>query len=170
LTSPPVITQFMPGNGRVGTEVNISGQNFGQESMAVSVTFGSQPTPANPSFCGNEAIRINVPDGATTGKITVKTSGGETKSTETFFLPPGIATVYPNSGPPGYITGINGKNFDPSNYAAHVVKFNGIQAKVVHVGPTSVQVEVPAGATTGPITVETPGGTATSPQVFTVVR
>lgn len=49
------------------------------------------------------------------------------------------------------------------------VAFNGVQATAWQlIDPTYILAFVPAGATTGPVTVTTPNGTATSPQVFTV--
>ena len=49
------------------------------------------------------------------------------------------------------------------------VEFNGVPAaKAVNSGPNYVWVRVPASATTGPITVTTPGGTSTTRESFTV--
>lgn len=48
------------------------------------------------------------------------------------------------------------------------VAFNGAPAEVVSVTPTVVVAVVPDGATTGPITVTTPGGSATTVSPFTV--
>ena len=48
------------------------------------------------------------------------------------------------------------------------VDFNGAAANVVEVTPTSRVVEVPQGATTGPITVTTPRGSVTTSSPFTV--
>lgn len=48
------------------------------------------------------------------------------------------------------------------------VSFNGTAARVVEVTPTSVLVEVPAGATTGTITVTTPRGSVNTATPFTV--
>lgn len=49
-----------------------------------------------------------------------------------------------------------------------VVQFNGVQAPIDSISDTQILTRVPAGATTGPITVTTPNGTATSAQSFTV--
>ena len=48
------------------------------------------------------------------------------------------------------------------------VSFNGAAARIVEVTPTSIVVEVPQGATTGPITVTTPRGSVTTSSPFTV--
>ncbi|HKG13716.1 MAG TPA: RHS repeat domain-containing protein, partial [Pyrinomonadaceae bacterium] len=48
------------------------------------------------------------------------------------------------------------------------VSFNGSAGRIVEVTPTSIVVEVPQGATTGPITVTTPRGSVTTATPFTV--
>ena len=51
------------------------------------------------------------------------------------------------------------------------VSFNGTAAiKVTHSGPNYTFALVPKGATSGPITVTTPGGTSTTPTTFTVTK
>ena len=180
LTAAPVITQFTPGNGNTGTVVTISGQNFGQDAIGVGVQFGTSGSASasmNPSSCNNEVIKVTVPTAGTTGTIYVKTSGGSAASTGTFYYPPSIHRLSSTTGPVGYVISIIGRNFDISDKSANVVKINGIQANVVRaslsqdtVGGSSVDVTVPTGASSGFITVETPGGKATSPQSFTVVQ
>jgi uncharacterized protein (TIGR03437 family) len=59
---------------------------------------------------------------------------------------------------------ISGKNLK----GATSVTFNGVPASVQSDSNTSVKVMVPSGATTGPIAVTTPGGTATSTKAFKV--
>ncbi len=54
--------------------------------------------------------------------------------------------------------------------SGNVVKFNGVQATVVSATATQIVATVPAGATTGPITVMTPDGFGTSQTSFTVTR
>jgi hypothetical protein len=48
------------------------------------------------------------------------------------------------------------------------VKFNGVSATITSNTATQIVTKVPTGATTGPITVTTPSGTATSATNFTV--
>jgi hypothetical protein len=168
LTSPPVITRFRPGGGKIGTDVQIYGQNFGRDHTGVSVKFGSQSVSVNPRSCRDDMMDVRVPEDARMGKISVATSGGSTSSTDTYFFPPEIKNVTPPSGPVGYQITIVGMNFDPSNKSAHVVKINGIQAKVIDVGDTKIVIEIPTGATTGPLTLETPGGLATGRNITVV--
>jgi hypothetical protein len=55
------------------------------------------------------------------------------------------------------------------NMLRAMVAFNGVAASTVqNSGPNYVWATVPAGATTGPITITTPGGTSTTQASFTV--
>lgn len=78
---------------------------------------------------------------------------------------PVFGSVAPTSGSPGATVFIAGSNFNNSS-----VFFNGVKAQIQSETPTLLTVTLPQGATTGPITITTPAGTATSsPGVFTVV-
>ena len=77
---------------------------------------------------------------------------------------PTITSFSPTSGPVGTTVTINGTNFT----GATSVKFNGVTATFIVNSATKITATVPTGATTGRITVTTPGGTATSASDFTV--
>jgi hypothetical protein len=79
---------------------------------------------------------------------------------------PAITSFAATSGPVGAQVVVTGVNFAD----ASSVKFNGVAATSFTVNSaTQLTVTVPAGATTGAISVATPAGTATSGQSFTVV-
>jgi hypothetical protein len=78
---------------------------------------------------------------------------------------PTITSFSPTSGPVGTTVQINGTKFS----GATSVKFNGVSATQFLVySSTLVLAKVPTGATTGPISVTTPGGTGQSATSFTV--
>ncbi len=79
---------------------------------------------------------------------------------------PAITTFSPASGTAGDAVTITGLNFA----AVSAVRFNGADAGFTVVSPTSITTHVPAAALTGPLTVTTPYGTATSPTSFTVLQ
>lgn len=79
-----------------------------------------------------------------------------------------ITFVSPNKGPVGTTVQVLGKGFSAAP-GDNQVAFNGTAATVTTATPTSLTTGVPSGATSGRITVTTPAGSATSPEVFTVV-
>jgi hypothetical protein len=112
---------------------------------------------------------VTVPSGASTGSLKVTVDGQTTDAGE-FNLPHSIDGFDPLlGGPVGTVVTITGENFSskPEN---NVVKFNGkeVTDKPTDVTHTSMKVKVPAGATTGKITVTINGFTAESPLNFTV--
>jgi hypothetical protein len=77
---------------------------------------------------------------------------------------PTITSFTPTAGPVGTTVTITGTNLT----GATSVKFNGVSATITSNTATQIVTKVPVGATTGPITVTTPSGTATSATNFTV--
>jgi RHS repeat-associated protein len=78
-----------------------------------------------------------------------------------------IAQLTPARGPVGSAVTIFGTGFSATP-AQNDVEVNGSQATVTSASATALQVTVPAGATTGPVTVTTPAGSATSDRDFVV--
>lgn len=161
-TQPPEIENFSPNSGSVGTRVVINGNNFVGTS---AVRFNG--LAANFTLFGN-TITVFVPEGATSGPITVVTPGGTRNSSSPFTVTtvgaPIITEIVPASARAGVNVTINGQNFD----GATSVTFNGTPAEFSILG-FSVFATVPAAATSGPVTVVTPKGTATSSTPFTVI-
>jgi Zn-dependent metalloprotease len=158
----PTITSFSPTSGTVATTVIITGTNL---ANATSVRFNG--TAATILTSTATTLATTVPVGATTGPITVVTPGGTATSATPFtvVLPaPTISSFSPTSGPVGIIVSINGTHLEN----ATAVRFNGTAATIGINTSTFIQTVVPIGATTGALTVVTPGGTATSAGVFTV--
>jgi Divergent InlB B-repeat domain len=162
-TQPPTISGFTPASGPVGTSVTISGTNF---TGATSVTFNG--TTASFSLTSATAIQATVPAGATSGPISVTTPGGTATSSGAFTVVPGpaISGFSPASGTAGTSVTISGTSFS----GATAVAFNGVSATFTVSSDTAIQTSVPAGATSGALSVTTPGGTATSSGAFTVLK
>ncbi|HLK02978.1 MAG TPA: IPT/TIG domain-containing protein [Candidatus Acidoferrum sp.] len=161
-TQTPSITSFSPTSGSVGTSVTLTGTNF---AGATSVSVGGAASTF--SVVSATSVMLTVPASAVTGKIVVVTPQGSATSTGSFTVnvaAPTITAVSPTSGQVGTSVSITGTNFT----GATNVKFNGTAATFSISDASHISTSVPAGATTGPISVVTPGGTATSSGSFTV--
>lgn len=165
----PVITNFTPSNGPVGTSVTIAGTNFSATAANNAVKFNG--TVAVVTASTTTSITTSVPAGATTGKITVEV-GGLTGSSSTDFQvsaanTPTITSFTPTSGAIGTAVTITGTNFSTTP-ANNTVQFNGTSATVTASTATSITTTVPTGSTTGPVTV-TVGGLTGTGLSFTII-
>jgi len=178
---------FMPQSGPVGTQVTINGSGFQSGDL---VFFGdlkdSQAGNVNYSGVPNQ-ISAFVPAKARTGLITV--IGFRNGSQVVIFQSGANFSVTPTINDPGDFTPlqgtcgnttlvINGTGFHdtfsgepfPRVFFTDGVRFPGIAGQVTGGdGVTTIGVTVPCGAITGPVTVQTPGGTATSKASFKVL-
>lgn len=92
-------------------------------------------------------------------------------------LPPTIASITPSSGRPGDSVTISGAHFDGRSTDRNLVRFTRSAqagggrtvATVTFASRTQLSVTVPADAATGPVSVQTEGGTASSPADFEVI-
>jgi IPT/TIG domain len=107
-----------------------------------------------------------VPDGATTGSVTVTTFTASYKSNVKFLVTPQITAVTPASGKVGSSVKIAGVSLMQTTK----VTIGGKPATFTVDSDDQVTAKVPAGAKTGlKIIVTTPGGVASSPATFAVV-
>ena len=161
----PTITSFTPASGPVGTVVTITGTNF---TGATNVFVGAGVT--NSAFTLNSATQITatIPPGATTGPISVVTTGFMATSATNFTVTaatPTITSFTPASGPVGTAVVITGTNFT----GASAVSFNNTAAATFTVNSaTQITATVAGGTLTGAIRVTAAGTTATSATNFTV--
>jgi hypothetical protein len=158
----PAVTGLSPTSGAVGTIVQIGGSHL---SGATAVRFNE--TNADFTVVSDGQITARVPDGAATGSVVVVTPQGTAKSPAPFTVtpaPPEIEGFSPGSGAPGTVVTIGGKNLS----GATAVKFNGVAATFSVTSEGRLAATLPAGATSGPVSVTTPAGTATSSATFTV--
>ena len=163
-TAAPTLDSVSPSSGAPGASVTLTGHNL---AGATSVAFNG--TSAAFVLVSEGQLTATVPAGATTGPVAVTTPGGTVVSTASFTVtapPPEISTVSPGSGAPGTAVTIGGHRFS----GATAVSFNGVAASFTVGSDSAVTAIVPAGATTGPVSVTTPNGTATSATAFGVTH
>ena len=150
----PKITGFSPANGPTSTVVTVNGSGFDGTS-AVSLN-GTAVVVVG--VLSANVLKATVPAGATSGLITVTTGAGGTAAAGTPFKVKPRITGFTPSARVGEPVTITGTTFD----GATVLKFGAIPAIIGSNDGSVVQTTVPDGATTGKITIVTPGGTFTT--------
>ena len=159
-TYAPFISLVNVRSGEEGAQIGILGQGFSASSV---VKFGGTVATTT-QRTGNTFIQATVPPGALTGKVTV-TTGATTLSTNAIYkIIPQVITFSPASGTVGTVVTITGTGLKQ----ATSVKFNGKAAVFAVHSDTNITATVPAGATSGTISVTTKGGEAASSAKFTV--
>jgi hypothetical protein len=162
----PSITSLTPTSGAVGVSVTIKGTSFGLSQGTSTVAFNG--TPGTPTTWANTSIKVPVPAGATTGDVVVTVNGVPSNGVSFTVLPtPSITSLTPSSGPVGAVVTIAGTNFGATQGTSTVV-FNKATAAPTIWSDASIQVPVPAGATTGDVVV-TVNGVPSNGVSFTVL-
>ena len=153
----PTITGFTPAGGSAETVVTITGANI---SGATSVTFNN--TSATFTVDSATQITATAPAGVATGLIKVTTSAGTAPSAASFT----VFSFSPTYGPAGASVVLTGSSFT----GASAVSFNGVNATSFTVNSdTQITATVPAGSTSGAISITVPGGFFTSGGSFAVL-
>ena len=166
----PTLTGFSPTSGAIGTVVTLTGTNFSTTLLDNIVKFNG--TAATVSTATATSLTVEVPAGAATGKISVEVDNQIATSSNDFTVdgpvaPLTLTSFSPATGTAGTIVTLTGTNFSPT-IASNTVKFNGTAATVSAATATSLTVEVPAGATTGKISVQVGSQIATSSNDFII--
>jgi hypothetical protein len=155
------ITSLSPLQGVAGTVVIITGTNFSATAAQNVVKFGNNTTAEVIDATTTELV-VAVPELAVTGTISVTVNGATATSAESFtILAPTITSINPMIGGQGSTVSIKGTNFSTTE-AFDKVKFNNVSATVTAATSDELTVTVPAGATTGKITVTVGNTTVTS--------
>ncbi|MDO7873376.1 M4 family metallopeptidase [Hymenobacter sp. ASUV-10] len=159
------ISSFAPAGGAVGARVTVRGAGF---TGATAFTFNG--VAAAFTVASDTEIWATVPAGASTGRLRVTAPLGPGTSGSDFvvFVPgaPLISSFVPAYGTVGRVVTLTGSNFTGSTE----VRFNGVPAVSFSVASgSSLTATVPAGASTGPISVRNAAGTGQSLTDFRVV-
>jgi len=159
----PAVASFTPSSAITGSKVTIRGSAF---LGTTAVKIGK--LQAGYKVLSATEIEATVPNGAGPGKISVATPFGMGVSRTKFTPSLSITRLSPGSGPAGKVITIKGVGFNASSQ----VSFAGTPAtSVTFVSAKHLKATVPAGATSGSITVTNtaaPLGTVSSAGVFTL--
>ncbi len=152
---PPQITSVSPNYGAPAATITITGTTFGAtQGYGLVIVGGVRP---DVTAWSDTSITFRVPSSATTGNIVVETDRQTSNSVAfTIYNEPSITGLSVNSGPIGTSVTITGNNLlDGENNAT--ASFSGIPAPISSDTSGSIQVTVPAGATTGRLLVKVNG-------------
>jgi hypothetical protein len=170
----PVIANFAPGAAVGGSAdvVTVNGTNLMAATGLPTVKVGTTTVPPG-LIQSNDGTTLvfTVPLGATTGKISVTTTGGTGTSLTSLVVnqPPVAKSFSPNPAPIGATIKITGTNLLNVNQ----VTFSGAAPVAPEVAPpptaTSFTVVVPPDAQAGPVTVSDGTNSSTSTTIFKIL-
>jgi hypothetical protein len=164
----PMVSFFNPASGREGDPVQINGTGF---NGATSVVFAGGRPVSSFTVSNGTIIFTTVPTGAQSGPVTITTPAGSGTSGIPFTVngpvppPPTISSFSPAQGGAGLPVDILGSNFAQITS----VQFGGVPATYTFMDAGRIRASVPSNALSGPITVITVGGIATSSTPFTFI-
>lgn len=162
--NPPTVTlTATPGSSTTSTSASFA---WTTANSPTSTSCSLDNAPASP--CSSPQAYSSLAVGTHSFLVTVGNSGGSNSAafswTVTSPTPaPTVSGISPTSGPAGTSVTISGSGFS----GATGVTFNGVPASFTVASPSSITTTVPAGATTGPMVVTGPAGSA-SAGTFTV--
>jgi uncharacterized repeat protein (TIGR03803 family) len=159
----PAFVTFLPAARQVGHTLEILGQGL---TGTTAVSFNGTPA-ATFNVLSNTYMTATVPNGATSGFITVTTPSGTLTSNKPFQVNPQITSFNPTSGAVGTSVVITGVSLSQTSK----ITFNSVVATSFTVdSDTQVTVTVPAGATGAKIGLTTTGAPVYSASAFTVTQ
>lgn len=164
-----VITEITPQGAFVGTEVTIYGKYFSSKANN-TVSFGGIDADITAANLTEITVQIpGVTPGASVDVLVTSDDLASNTLSYTTGIPiiPILESLDPASGKVGSSVVITGTDFSPI-LTENIVKFNDAQAVVTDVTATTVTATVPAGATTGDVTVTVDG--ESNGLLFTVVE
>ena len=161
VTTTPSLASIAPPSGTAGSTVVLNGANLiGATAITFTGTANNTVTAGySVNAAGTQITGIVAPSGTTTGNVTVTTPGGTSNGVlfTVTLLAPVLSSLSPTTGPVGTSVTISGTNLS----GATSVSFNGTnQTTIGNNTTTGVIVAVPAGATTGNVTITTGNGTS----------
>ena len=159
--APPTISSFTPTTASPGGTVTITGTNLTSVS---TVAFTGSTANATFTVVSPTQITATVPNEALTGPLSVRGTALAV-STSVLTIVSSVTSLWPISGPAGTVVTITGFNLAGTT----AVTFNGVTAQFQVVSTTQLTATVPAGSTSGTVTVRTATGSANSQETFGAV-
>lgn len=161
----PLLTGFSPHKAAAGSPVTLMGTNLSGTTRVEFISTNQSKIPSAFTVVSDGMLQAIVPTNVASGLITVTTPGGVIVTTTNFTVLPRIDTFDPLWGPRGALITMTGQNFE----TIAQVQVNGLRADYFPDSSTSIRIDVPQAATTGPISLlSTNGDTVSSATNFVV--
>jgi YD repeat-containing protein len=160
-----------PSHGAYEAEVVLAGQGFSSERTDNVVLFNGTPAAVR-SATANQ-LKVTVPYGATTGPLTVSVAGRNASSDMPFVvdetgLPPSIISVSPDIATAGDTLSVTGGHLNPIPGKTSL-RLGDTPLDIAASSQASLSAKLPASASSGRVTVQTPYGDAESVETVLVV-
>jgi RHS repeat-associated protein len=161
----PIITGLTPVLTGIGSTITVSGSNFGSSQGTSTLSINGTNVTSISSWSDSQIV-ATVPTGSTTGPVAVTVSTVESLANPVLdIVNPVITAVTPLAAPySGFVT-ITGTGFGSGQPE---LNFNGTYVGAYAWSDTSVSVQVPSPATSGPLTLISQGISSNSVS-FTVL-
>ena len=160
----PTVTAIAPASGPAGIKVTITGTGFSTVATENSVRFSN--SPATILSVSATQLVVAAPAVVTSGPVVVTVNNQAVSGPVFTAQGLGISTINPvNFVAPAMdtLTGIGFSTMASQN----IVRFNGQTATVVSASDTQLVVQVPAGTTSGPVSIQVGGLSASGPAFST---
>ena len=162
------VAQLSPARGEVGATVRIEGTGSSTTPSSDTVKFAG--TAASVTAATAYSLTVKVPAGASSGTVTVATSGeGPVSSLESFSVvesaAPLITSISPTIAVVGQEVSVTGSNFS-SWIPADALTMNLTRPEIISASSSSIKFKVPEGALGSHISLTTTEGSAVGPDLF----
>jgi formylglycine-generating enzyme required for sulfatase activity len=143
----PSITSLSKAAFKVGDEITITGQNFGDKSAGNGKVLFNGIAATGYGVWSTTSIKVTVPQTAVSGKLTVevygKISNAVDYTIESAGPTPAITSLSIDKSPVGEKIFINGTNFGNSAGINSYVTFGSYKATTTQWSPTQIQAVIP---------------------------
>jgi len=161
----PFVTGVSPDLGGSGTAVTVTGSNFGTTQGTSTVGFNGTLASSVTSWSATQIVaNVSSATPAGTGPVIVTVNSISSPSGVRFtMVKPTINNLTPPAAQAGGSITLNGTGFG-ANQGSSQVKFNSVVAGITSWSDTSVTVNVPLNAASGPVTLTEDGITSNGVQ------
>ena len=168
----PVIRGMSPTTGRAGSQVVVSGDNFGANRGASAVRFmagtggGGLATAAGTvTYWSNTSIRVSAPAGVTDGSVSACNFAGERSNGEAFHVQLSLSSIEPSVAKSGDIVSIRGAGLGET---AGRLKMGSTQLQLLSWNDGEIKFKAPSSPCSGAVSAYA-DGLASNPLQFSVV-